>query len=304
MSILLAVATSVQLTIHRAPAAAVEKAGAKPEEVRTIPMSVSGCGENVVLKGLAYSQDVKVNGQTIEVDVHGEVTVEKSAKGPFPAPVVVLTFPKGTLRFALEDSMISATWENGGTFRQSLYSAEMVDGGQWRSVELRCSASPWRAAVVPDNVTYVRDNDAAVAAKVTMLLNALKTDAGLATPSLYGAVLLIGPHLTSALDSDPEIAPLKNKGLTAVMDPDTGKLKRQMRAIGEKEIAIFASALRRYAGSSPRIRAATASELAKHWPDIGWDIHEPFVVADYGAHRFVIDYMDGSHILTIDEVTP
>ena len=73
---------------------------------------------------------------------------------------------------------------------------------------------------------------------------------------------------------------------------------------GEKEIALFAAAMRRYLGdATPRIRAATSRELAAHWLNIGWDIDEPLLVADYGAHRLVLDYHEG-HVLMVDELPP
>jgi len=179
----------------------------------------------------------------------------------------------------------------------------MHDAKFWRSVELRCSASPWRVAAVPDNVTYKNGDAAAVDAKVTALKNALRSEQGLATAALFEqkAVLLVGPDLSEALASDPALKEIM-AAKTFVMNPDTGKMRATMRVIGLDQLAVFNAALRRYAGSAPRIRAATSDEVAAHWPNIGWDINEPFVVADYGAHRLIFDYMDGAHLFMIDEV--
>ncbi len=54
---------------------------------------------------------------------------------------------------------------------------------------------------------------------------------------------------------------------------------------------------------TPRIRAATAVELAQHWKNIGWDLDEPLLVADYGRHRLIFEY-EGGGIMMMDELPP
>ena len=51
------------------------------------------------------------------------------------------------------------------------------------------------------------------------------------------------------------------------------------------------------------IRAATSGDLSAHWLNIGWDIEEPLLVADYGTHRLVFDFSEG-HVLMVDELPP
>lgn len=303
----LAIASTVQLTMHRTPADISKQGGLEPDEVKSIPSTQRGCDGKVSLQRLSYTLDVRPGEKQIVVDVHGEATIEKTASGPLAAPVLIITVegdPASTLSFPLEASMTAASWESGGTFRERFSSEQMHDAKFWRSVELRCSASPWRVAAVPDGVTYKNGDAAAVDAKVTALKNALKSERGLATAALFEEkpVLLVGPELSEALASDPALKEIK-AAKTFVMNPDTGKMRATMRVTGIDQLAVFHAALLRYAGSSvPRIRAATTDEVAAHWPNIGWDINEPFVVADYGAHRLVFDYMDGANLFMIDEV--
>jgi hypothetical protein len=88
-------AVLVPLTIHRSPANAVKKAGAKPEETRTIEVRHVGCDGLMAVRGLEHVMDVSERGKDVAVDVHTVVILEKLRKGPMVAP----------------------SWEAGGTFR-------------------------------------------------------------------------------------------------------------------------------------------------------------------------------------------
>ncbi len=78
----------------------------------------------------------------------------------------------------------------------------------------------------------------------------------------------------------------------------------ELRAKGADELALFAKVMAWYLGATtPRIRAATANELAQHWKTIGWDIDEPLLVAEIGGHRLIFDYMKGA-VMMIDELRP
>jgi len=107
----LAIASTVQLTMHRTPADMAKQAGLEPDEVKTIPSTQSGCEGKVSLQKLAYTLDVQPVEKQFRVDVHGEATIEKTAGGPLAAPVLVITIesnPALTLSFPLNASMTAA----------------------------------------------------------------------------------------------------------------------------------------------------------------------------------------------------
>ena len=234
-----------------------------------------------------------------KVTPQGEVTVEKTVDGPLAAPVLAIMQDGKESYALLDDMMTNRAWESKGTFSKTIKG----DMSKWQSVELQCPAtSPWGAAAWPGDVVYKKGDDAAIAAKVALLKKALASEKGFATPSLCGdgGMVLIGPNLYEAIRADT--AGIESPKVVTI-DSQTGKQRAQLRVKGERELSILAAALRKHVGTaSPRIRAATYDELAAHWLNIGWDINEPLLIADYGAHRLVLDYMDGAQLFMIDEL--
>jgi hypothetical protein len=290
-------AVLVPLTIHRSPANAVKKAGAKPEETRTIEVRYVGCDGLMAVRGLEHVMDVSERGKDVAVDVHTVVILEKLRKGPMAAPSFVLTLKEAPWpesdAVALDDAMASPSWEAGGTFRDQFLN--ILDPRYWVSAELRCTASsPYRVAVIPEEIRYKTSDDAKSAA-------AAKAIAAKPLGALCDATL-VGADLYSAIQNDAALKVIESPKMV-VMSPDTKTPRSLLRAKGEKECAALGEALGRYVGTStPRVRAATVQELAQHWKNIGWDIEEPLLVLDYGAHRLIAEFQNGS-LFMIDEVS-
>lgn len=231
-------------------------------------------------------------------------------KGAFAAPLLTISFSSTMppLDVSFEPAMLSPQWEAAGSFHVSEMHTmkDAADAKFWEGAELRCTVtSPFRPSVIPNDVAYKPGpdktlNDAAAALRIAL--------AGLerfGTLSIYGdePLIVVGPILYAAVQHDAGLAKVESPTMMTI-DPVSGKARAQLRVKGAKEIALFAAAMHRYLGDgAPRIRAATSRELAAHWLNIGWDIDEPLLVADYGAHRLVFDY-NGSHLLMIDELPP
>ena len=238
-------------------------------------------------------------GKVLLKDVTPRVTIEKTVDGPLAAPVLAVMSGGKKSYVLLDDLMAGPGWESKGTF----FSKTNHDTTAWQSVELRCPAtSPWSVAAWPDYVVYKKGDEAVIAATVAALQKALASEKGFATPSLYDGemMLLVGPNLYDAIRADT--AGIKSPDIVAI-DGATKKARPELRAKGEQELAILAAALRKYAGTAaPRIRAATYEEVLSHWKIISWDINEPFLVVDYGAHRFVLDCTESGALVMIDEL--
>ncbi len=125
---------------------------------------------------------------------------------------------------------------------------------------------------------------------------------GFGSAGMYGGMAVIGPDLYAKLKGEPSFANVKSPKMVSI-DPATKKERGMLRFQGEDEIAILGAAMRRHIGFAPlRIRAATSTELAAHWLNIGWGIEEPILVADYGAHRFIVDFDEDGSPWFIDEL--
>jgi len=230
-------------------------------------------------------------------------------EGPLAAPLLEVTTrgESGVEKhsFALETMMTSPAWEKGGVFRETFSGEKLVDAKFWQSVELRCTAaSPYRAALIPAGVTYKRGDDAAGAEAARSLKQALGSMRGLGTAALYSdEMVIIGPELYPAIRADEALAGIKSPKMITI-DPDTKVQRSELRAKGAAELVLFGQTMSRYLPAmTPRIRAATAVELAQHWKNIGWDIEEPLLVADYGSHRLIFEYAAGG-IMMVDELPP
>jgi hypothetical protein len=285
-------AVLIPLTSHHTP-----KAG--PEQARTIPATHTGCDGLAALRALEYFVDISAHGNEVLVDVHGAAVVEKTKKGPLAAPLFFLkmTGKDGpqTYAVALDDAMASPSWEAGGTFRTEFRHEQLVDAKFWDSAELRCTAaSPYRPPVVAEGIVYKNGDDMAAAAAAKAIVSN-----GLAA---LCDVTLVGPDLYPAIKDDPALKRVESP--TMISQSGGGQTPRSMlRVKGEKECAALGEALRKYTGTlPPRVRAATARELALHWLNIGWDIEEPLLVLDYGAHRLIAEFQDGK-LFMIDEVS-
>jgi hypothetical protein len=286
-------AVLIPLTSHHTPSVG-------PELSRTIPVTHAGCDGAAALRSLEFVVDVSAGGNEILVDVHGVVAVEKLKKGPMAAPWFVLKTKNEdgrtqTYTVALDEAMAAPKWEGGGTFRNDFRHGEMVDAKFWESAELRCTTtSPYRTTMIPEGVTYKNGDDGKVAAAASAI--AAKGIGGLCD------VTIVGPDLHPQIKDDPALKIVDSPKMAAFTAD--GKTPRSMlRVKGQKECASLAEALRRYAGAGvPRVRAATAKELGQHWLNIGWDIEEPLLVLDYGAHRLIAEIHDGT-LFMIDEVS-
>ncbi|MCU1229002.1 MAG: hypothetical protein JWO97_1886 [Acidobacteria bacterium] len=307
-----ATAQSITMPISRDfPAEAPLSADMKHTDERPVPVRVSGCGDAVQLRELRYGlKVVKTGDDLFNADITIDATIEKSTKGPFAAPLLTIAFTSTMppVDVSFEPAMEAAQWENGGTFHvvETHTMRDVADAKFWRSAELRCVAtSPFRPAVIPKDVTYKPGPDKTLNDVAAHLRATLSGAQRFGTLSLYGddPMIFVGPILYAAVQHDADLAKVESPAMRAI-DPASGKARAQLRVKGEKEIALFANAMHRYLGdTTPRIRAATSRELAAHWLNIGWDIEEPLLVADYGAHRLVFDYHE-AHVLMIDELPP
>ncbi|MEA2571809.1 MAG: hypothetical protein QOI24_3810 [Acidobacteriota bacterium] len=307
-----AAAQTISMPIAREfPAEAPLPADMKHADERKVPFGASGCGDALRLRGLGYAlKVVKTGDDMYAADITIDATIEKSVKGPFAAPLLTIAFesklPPADLSF--EPAMESPQWENGGTFHitELFTMREVADAKFWKSAMLRCTVtSPFRPSVVPKDVTYKPGPDKALNDIAAQLRAALSGPDRIGTLFLYGnePMIFLGPILYAAVQHDTDLAKVESPTMMTI-DPASGKARAQLRVKGEKEIALFANAMHRYLGDvAARIRAATSPELAAHWLNIGWDIEEPLLVADYGTHRLVFDYHEG-HVLMIDELPP
>lgn len=305
-------ADTVKLTIRRsAPGAALKAAQLAESEERTLQQTADRCERAVTLRAIEYTLVVRSEGEQIVIDARAVPTIEKTTRGPLASPVLILRAKtqhgESMKEFALDQSMASATWEQGGAFKETLRTDDLPDPKFWTSAELRCSrGSAYRAASVPADVTYVKRDDALLASAVAAVIAALRSPAGFATLSLYESesrMVLIGPDLLSAIRDDAALKKVESPQMFAI-DPSGGKPRGMLRVKGDQEIALLGPVLRKYLGSKPpRIRAATAAELSHHWLNIGWDIEEPLLILDYGKHRVVLDY-EGAAVRMIDELPP
>jgi hypothetical protein len=300
---------TVLLKIQRKPADSMKEAGMATAEERRIPFTQSGCDGRVDLRELNYSLDIRKVKDGIAIYMNGEASIEKFAKGALAAPSLIVEAKSDsnarTLSFALEGAMTSSSWEGGGTFRETFSSEDLLDGQYWRSVELRCPASsPYRPASIPKNVTYKNARDTDVAAAITTLTAALNGGRGFATTALYDDLMvLLGPELYARIRTDSALDIIESPKVITV-DPDSGAKRDELRIKGQREADTLGAVLRRYLGDSqPRIRGASSRELSEHWRNIGWDIEEPLLVLDYGAHRLILDYTNGK-VLMLDELKP
>jgi hypothetical protein len=223
--------------------------------------------------------------------------------------VITQKTPEGAkpVTLVFEAAMASPTWEDGGTFRTAVGDGrELVDAKFWQSAELRCTgAPPWRPAVIPPEVIYKAGPDATLTATAAQLDAALHGPKRFGAPELYGTdpVFLIGPDLHAAIGKDAGLAKVQSPTMVTI-DPATKQSRQMLRIKGAEEVSLFAAVLHRYLGDAPpRIRAATSSELSAHWLNIGWDIEEPLLVADYGTHRLIVDY-DADGVRMVDELPP
>jgi hypothetical protein len=295
-------AAEVPLTIHRSTPEPVE--GMAADEHRTIVVRQTGCEGRFAVRSAEYRFAITPRGQNLLVDISGLVTFEKLAKGPAAAPVIAIEMNAGkgtsTLAFAAEYSMLSASWETGGTFQEELRSGDMFDAKFWTAIEIRCSTqSPFTSTAVPDHVVYKTGDPQKIIATATQLRAALESEHGFAAVA-FGESFLIGPTLYAAIKGDATLAAVESPTVMMI-DPETHKTRALLRIKGEKEVALFAAAMRRYLGDAkPRIRAATSSELGVYWTAISWDIEEPLLVADYGAHALLFDYTGGD-VMMVEE---
>ena len=304
---------TVRVMIERQIPDEARPADMPAHEERSIPLHVTGCDGIARLQSLASTLSIVTKDQAVVIYLTAEATLEKLAKGPLAPPAVVITqktqegMKPATLVF--EAAMASRSWENGGTFRTALRDGrEVVDAKFWQSAELRCSgAPPWRPAVIPPEVTYKAGPDATLIAAAARLDAALRGPKRFGAPELYGTdpMFLIGPGLHAAIGKDPGLAEVQSPK-TMTIDPVTKQSRQMLRIKGLEEVSLFAAVLHRYLGDAPpRIRAATSAELSAHWLNIGWDIAEPLLVADYGTHRLIVDYDEGGDgVMMIDELPP
>lgn len=271
---------------------------------REVSLKHTGCDGVAALKSLDHLISVEAKGNTIVVRGVVEPAIEKLRKGPLHPPSLVIVHDKSDspVTMVLERSMASDRWEAGGEFREALDSPNLVDAKFWKSVELRCSAeSPYHAAVVPEDVKYIRMDDDALAAAVARIDGLLRGPAGFAATELYDDLVLIGPGLFPGLEGDPALREVRSPTVVT-MDPVTKVSRKMLRIQGRPEFALFGQAMRRYLGEARlRIRAATAAELAEFWLNIGWDIEEPLLIAEYGKHRLVLD-VDENQVIMVDEL--
>jgi len=300
----------IQLRITREPAAAVKAGGLEPSEVRDIAFRGDTCKGLVSLRDLLYRLVVRQREDRMSVEITVIATIEKERRGPMAAPLLIVR-SKGptnelTLTRAFELAMISNAWEDGATFALAFPARnDALDAKFWESAEIRCSASPYRAALIPPDVTYKPSADAAVAKTVGTLVETLKGERRFATPGLYGEqMVLVGPTLYAGIRKDPSLKQIAGPKVVNI-DPTTGVVREQLHVKGEAELAAFAAALERRVGASmPRVRAATAAELSELWATIGWDIEEPIVVLDYGDKRLIIDYGEDGIFMIEELVKP
>lgn len=297
---------TIDVNIHRQlpPAAAREDLPA--EQKVTLPIIMTGCEAKLSVASIDYNLSIQPSNKQIVIKMIGTAVLHKTLKGPMAAPILLIKEKaqngEKTLSVFFEEPMLLREWEAGGDFPETFADDAMVDAKFWTSLELRCpSGSPYRPSAIPKNVTYHNGDEAKVAATVEDATVTIGSESGYGAPSLYDGLVIIGPTLYEALRHDPAMAKIESPKMVTI-DPATGKSREMLRAKGNAELAIIGETLRRYLGPAPpRFRAATFQELAQHWVNIGWDIEEPLLVADYGTHKLVLDFA-GTHILMIDEV--
>lgn len=277
--------------------------GFKTEERIDVPLVTRGCDGKARLQSVGYALSVGIEGQNITVRVDLNAGIEKIAKGPLYPPALMVEMQETSVGVAFETSMASARWEGGGAFSETFTSDQIVEPKFWKGLVFQCfDESPFRAAVIPEDVTYKRAGDDVVAAAAALLDNTLRSEVAFGGVALYAeGMTLIGPDLFANIGSDPALQSTSSPKMM-VIDPATGKHRAMLRIQGAGEASKFGEAMRRYLGNAkPRIRALTSAELARHWLNIGWDIEEPLLLADYGARRIVFTFSKG-RVMMVDEI--
>lgn len=300
-------AQSIPVKIRRGPENLAKEADLAVSEERQLPVKDEGCKGLVALRGISATLEMRVTDTDFIFHYDLRIAFEKLKKGALAAPLFVLAqkneFAEKEASAAFEQSMTSAAWENGGVFEETVSSNQLIDAKFWRSATLRCVDAPYRATVIPKEVTY-KESDVATSARVVeSLTRALAGEQGFAKAGLYSedAMVLIGPDLYASIHEDPALSVVQSPKIVTI-NPDTKQQRAQLRIKGQKELDAFGAVMKRYLGTArPRIRAATAREIAWHWQNIGWDITEPLLVLDYGSKRIIAD-CSGTSILMLDEL--
>lgn len=289
------------------PMHSIDDAGQPTMQRFAVPLRLTGCDGlfDVVSLETSLELDKKAQGRMLIIYVHADATLKKLAAGPAAPPELIVENDGKKVTVPFETIVADPHYEEAGAIlHERLTSPELTLSAGWKSVELRCSsASPWRAPVIPAEVTYVRKPDAEVAAAVAKIRAAIDSPAGFGTPSLYDeSVMMIGPELYKHLQHEPELATFRSPKMVTI-DPQTKVSRSLLRAKGPEELALFHKVLTRYLGATTprRLRPATSAELSAHWMNIGWDIDEPLLVLDTGAHRLVLD-TSGDTVLMVDEL--
>lgn len=298
-------AETIKVQIRREVPAEIRDTVTFPlSEEQEVPLATSGCEGTARLHALRFRFSMTTEGQTVYVDQFVEAELEKIAQGPLAPPSLTID-GEHPLSHVFERSMADAGWENGGTFKELIRNEQMQLPKFWKSVTLDCSGeSPYSSRVIPEGVVYKRGDPKALADAAALLGNALRGFRGFATPALYDTdmMVIIGPDLYAGIGADPVLQKVSSPK-AMMIDPNTNKQRAMLRVKGGDEAAAFNAAMRRYLGDAkPRIRAATSAELARYWLNIGWDIEEPLLIADYGAHRIVFDFKDG-RVMMVDEIS-
>lgn len=267
------------------PRDGLRQLGLTPYEEKTIPLTVVGCEGKARLRALRYQMKFRTEGPQVAIDASADADMEKAASGPMTPPSLTIASKGESLTFVFEKSMASTNWEKGGTFRESFTSRDLYDARFWDSATFRCSAEP------PAHTAAVK--------KVEEALRGERFGAA----ALYGGeMVIIGPGLHAKVKDDPALKSVASPVMISI-DPRTGAARSMLRIKGAAETVAFGAAMRRYLGdATPRVRAATTAEHARFRLNFGWEIDEPLLVADYGAHRIVLVFEPDGQVSWVDEL--
>ena len=160
------------------------------------------------------------------------------------------------------------------------------------------------AQEIPEGVRYKRTSDEINKKATAMLERAFSADATLADkrPIFANGAIMIGPFLWEVVKT-PDVF----KGATPVSLIVNGKVAqgRGIRDAAQQQVLWDRVLKRTSSMGAVKIRKPQASEISFFWAMIPFDIEEPLLIADFGAERYIFNFVlkDGKpNIMWIDIV--
>ncbi|RYY65881.1 MAG: hypothetical protein EOO12_05800 [Chitinophagaceae bacterium] len=152
---------------------------------------------------------------------------------------------------------------------------------------------------VPARVVYKYSAPALVEQAKVKLRRELS---GVADYSLTKGVLFIGPGLWQRYSRIAALAAIPGGNMTILFDGE--KLNGKMTQDKDGFTKVWNQVRAELKDQPYTLRKATYQELDYYWSVINFDIEEPLLIADAGAHRYILQLSNDLRLLWLDEVPP